>query len=333
MTGEAICITDESNLIEFLEKEFARLFSPGERIAVKIHMGEPGNVHYIPASLTARIVEVLKTIECKPFIFDTPVVYRSPRNSVQTYLKSAAEHGYSEAGIGAPIVISDSSTPIEGRLMTYGVAQDVLDAGGVLLLSHFKGHLASGMGGSIKNIGMGCMSKETKGAIHTGGEPVYTQGCTECGSCVENCPTDNIRLDGGQPWFDCTWCPGCSNCVIVCPENCISPRVAVFDEAIAEAAVVAHERFKKVYAVNVLRNITKLCDCVANSGPVIVDDIGYVCSEDMLSADIASLDIIKERTGKEDIFAEFNKRSAWGHVRAAAEMMKRTTDISWRKPE
>ena len=92
-------------------------------------------------------------------------------------------------------------------------------------------------------------------------------------------------------------------------------------------------RFKKVYAVNVLRNITKWCDCIANSGPIIVDDIGFVCAEDMLTADIASLDIIKERTGKEDIFSEFNKRSAWGHVRAAAEMMKRTTDISWRKPE
>jgi uncharacterized Fe-S center protein len=333
MTGEAILLTDEKTLIEFLEKEIARIFSSGDRIAVKIHMGEPGNTTHVPASLSAQIVGALNRIECRPFIFDTPVVYRSPRSSVESYLKSAAGHGYTESHIGAPIVISDRSTPIKGKLMTYNVAQDVLDADGVLLLTHFKGHMASGMGGAIKNIGMGCMSKETKGAIHTGGEPVYDEGCTECGNCVENCPTKNIRLEDGQPWFDCTWCPGCSNCAIICPENCISPKVALFDEAIAEAAVIAHDRFKKVYAINVLRNITKLCDCIANSGPVIADDIGFVCAGDMLTADIASLDIIKERTGKEDIFFEFNMRSSWGHVRAAADMMKRTTDISWRGAE
>jgi uncharacterized Fe-S center protein len=328
MKTNVTLIRDEDRFSTLLKEQLSGIFTSGERVAIKLHMGEPGNVHYIPAALTKRIADAMIAVGCHPFIFDTPVVYRSPRDSVNTYLASAASHGYSESSLGIPVVVSNRSTRVDGSLMTYGIALDVLEADGVLLLSHVKGHLASGMGGAIKNIGMGCMSKETKGAIHTGGEPVYTEGCTDCGTCVERCPTKNIRLAAGQPYFDATWCPGCSNCVLVCPEHCISPRVAVFDEAIAEAAVLAHERFKKIYAVNMLKNITKLCDCVANSGPVILRDIGFICGPDMVSVDAASLVAISEASKREDIFEEYNKRSSWGHVRAAATMMGKTTDVT-----
>jgi uncharacterized Fe-S center protein len=97
---------------------------------------------------------------------------------------------------------------------------------------------------------------------------------------------------------------------------------------LAEAAVLAHDRFKKVFAVNVLKDITKLCDCVADSGPIIIDDIGFICGNDMLSVDVASLVIIAEISGREDIFADYNMRSSWGHVRAAAKLMNRDTTVS-----
>ena len=124
---------------------------------------------------------------------------------------------------------------------------------------------------------------------------------------------------------DSTWCSGCSNCAIVCPEECITPKVAFFDELLAEAAALAHTRLKKIYAVNVLKNISRLCDCMAASGPIIVEDIGYICGRDMISVDAASLEVIRKATGKEDIFAEHNLRSSWEHVRAAARFMGRET--------
>lgn len=324
-------ITNENVVLDFIHRRARKIFSRGERIAVKLHMGEPGNRHFIKPSLTKRVIGVLLETGCRPFIFDSPVVYRSQRNNERGYLQSAADHGYSEHNIGAPIVISNRSSPVKGTHMDFEICAEPLEADGVFLLTHVKGHIACGMGGTIKNIGMGCMSKETKGAIHEGGEPIYTEGCTQCSTCVGNCPTNNIRIVDDHPQFDATWCPGCSNCVLVCPEKCIRPRLATFDDHLAEAAVLAHERFKKVYAVNVLKEITKLCDCVANSGPVILEDIGYVCGTDMLSVDIAALEIIAESSGREDLFSDHNRRSPWGHIRAAAQLMKRNLTVSIRR--
>jgi uncharacterized Fe-S center protein len=184
------------------------------------------------------------------------------------------------------------------------------------------------MGGAIKNVGMGCMSKSTKGAIHSGGEPVYGDGCTECGACVENCPTDNIRLERGRPFFDASWCPGCSNCIISCPENCISPRTEIFDSLLAEAATIAFGKFGGSYAINVMQNMTQLCDCVADAGPVLADDSGFVCGADMVSVDIASLDILEKETGSKDRFAEYNKKSSYTHVEEAARLLGRDMEVT-----
>ncbi len=328
MNTKATLIRNEQLLFEFLRSELKNVFDTGGKIAVKIHMGEPGNQYYIKASFTKHIVDVLKEAGCSSFIFDTPVAYRSPRNNPASYLNCAADHGYTEQNVGAPIIISDRGVPVKGTHMTYRLALDPIEADGVLLLTHFKGHIASGMGGTIKNIGMGCVSKVTKGAIHEGGEPYYTEGCTRCNACVENCPTDNIRIENDHPRFDNTWCPGCSNCILSCPEKCISPRIATFDELLSEAAVLAHDRFRKVYAVNVLKNITRLCDCIADSGPVIVNDIGFICGGDMLTVDIASLESVRKTSGRDDVFSDYNKRSSWEHVRSAARLMNRSMNVS-----
>ena len=327
MKHEVVYIQDDDALFHFLKDTLSNTFGNDERIAIKMHMGEPGNVYFIDPSFTKRIVEILQESGCRPFIFDTPVVYSSPRNNAEDYLKVAAQHGFTEKALDVPVIISDLSRAAQGMLMRYHLAAETLDADGVLLLTHVKGHIACGMGGAIKNVGMGCMAKKTKGAIHEGGEPYYTEGCTQCGACVENCPTKNIEIDGDLPRFGCTWCSGCSNCAIVCPENCIHPNVGLFDELLSEAAVLAHTRFKKVYAINVLRNITKLCDCIANSGPIILKDVGYLCGKDMLSVDIASLEMIKRESGNEDLFASYNMRSPWGHVRGAARLMERDTEV------
>ncbi len=323
MNDKVVLIRDDRFLNEHLKRIFRELFEDGDRIAVKLHMGEPGNPYFIKPDLARKICGLLEEAGCRPFLFDTPVVYNSPRDSIDGYLKSAAANGYDENAVGAPIIVSNRSVGVEGKLMTYRIASEPLEADGVLLLTHVKGHIACGMGGAIKNIGMGCMAKETKREIHTGGEPRYDEGCVQCGICVENCPTENISIENDRPLFGRTWCSGCSNCSIVCPEGCIRTNLANFDELLAEAAALAHSRFKKIYAVNVLKNISKLCDCIAASGPIIVEDIGYICGNDMISVDTASLEVIRKTTGKEDIFAEYNLRSSWEHVRAAARFMGR----------
>jgi hypothetical protein len=323
MMHEATFLAGDEALFAFLERTLAGVFDPGARVAIKLHMGEPGNPFSIEAAFARRVAACLAKIGCAPHLFDTPVIYASPRATAEGYLACAAERGYTREGVGAPVVVSNRSVAVPGDAMTFRIAADPLEADGVLLLSHVKGHVACGMGGAIKNVGMGCVAKETKGAIHEGGEPRYLEGCTQCGACVERCPTGNIALEGDRPRFGVTWCPGCSNCALVCPERAIKPRVGLFDELLAEAAVLAAGRFKKTYAVNVLRNVSRLCDCMADAGPLVSPDIGFVCAGDMITADVASLDLVARSTGRADLFAELHKHSPWEHVRAAARMTGR----------
>jgi uncharacterized Fe-S center protein len=333
MVHEATFTANEETLVRFLEERLRDLLRPDDRVAVKLHMGEPGNEYFISASFARRIIECISELGCRPFIFDSPVIYASPRNNPDGYLAAAAEHGYTTEGVGVPIIVSNRSLPMRGKHMMYHISAEPTEADGVLLLTHVKGHVACGMGGAIKNVGMGCMARETKGAIHAGGEPIYREGCSRCGECVANCPTGNITLGPDGPVFGETWCPGCSNCALVCSVRCITPRIELFDELLAEAAVLAHARFKKRFAVNVLRKISKHCDCMADSGPLIAPDVGYVCAEDMLTADIASLEMIAKATGSSDLFAEHHKHSPWEHVRAAARLMRRDTKVAIREIE
>jgi uncharacterized Fe-S center protein len=328
MTSDVTHIRDEDDLAGFLEKELDNAFSAGDSVLIKMHMGEPGNRTHIPARLAKRVVDALVAKGCRPFIFDSPVVYASPRNNEAGYLESAARKGFSKDHLGVPVVISNRSETFSGELMEYEICSEPLEADGVLLLSHFKGHICSGMGGAIKNVGMGCMSKSTKGAIHAGGEPVYGEGCTQCGACVENCPTGNIRIDQGRPFFDVSWCPGCSNCALACPAGCITPRTALFDSLLAEAATLAFGKFGRSYSINVMQNMTQLCDCVADAGPVLAEDSGFVCAPDMLSVDIASLDILESETGSKDLFAEHNRKSSRLHVEEAARILGRDMEVT-----
>jgi hypothetical protein len=321
----------EEIFLEYLGGRFREVYDPGDRIAVKLHMGEPGNRYYLKSDFTRKITGILLEMDCRPFIFDSPVMYRSPRGSVEGYRKSAAEHGYSEEKMNLPVVISDRSAVRKGKYTEYEIVLDPVEADGVILLTHFKGHIASGMGGSIKNVGMGCMSKKTKEMIHCGGEPEYTDGCIQCGICVENCPTGNIEIRNDRPFFDQSWCPGCSNCVLVCPEDAIAPSLERFGRLIADAACTAQLEYSKVTALNVMKNITKLCDCIASSGPLIMDDAGFVEAPDMLTADIASLRIISEISGEDDLFRKHNLTSGWDHVKEAAEILERDIEVDINK--
>jgi uncharacterized Fe-S center protein len=50
-----------------------------------------------------------------------------------------------------------SDVRIEGRhFQSVKIAGDIVAADSLIVLSHFKGHLLSGFGGAIKNLGMGC---------------------------------------------------------------------------------------------------------------------------------------------------------------------------------
>jgi ferredoxin/flavodoxin len=68
---------------------------------------------------------------------------------------------------------------------------------------------------------------EDRGARRFGKGLTATDACTDCDTCIDNCPTANIRRENGQIAFGnaCVWC---MRCIYVCPQQAIVPRFAKF---------------------------------------------------------------------------------------------------------
>jgi uncharacterized Fe-S center protein len=312
-------LENERKFKETLSEQVKDIFKQGDKVAIKLHMGEPGNKTRIDPAFVKQVVDVLQALGCKPFLFDSPVRYESQRNTPEGYIEAAKGQGFSDETMGCPVVVTNDFIRVKGQDIVHEVCKTLADADGVLVLSHVKGHLCTGFGGAIKNLGMGAVTKESKGMIHEGGKPTYEKGCTLCGECAKHCPTDNIRYDSKRPFFDNSWCCGCSNCVIFCPEKAIRPNLDTFDYLLAEAAKAALDSFKKVYNVNWIYNLTQRCDCPSDPGPIVMDDVGIVMGEDIVAVEKASHDLIVERAGK-DIFEEIHHKSPLVHIKEAEKL-------------
>ena len=71
------------------------------------------------------------------------------------------------------------------------IGQAIMDADIIITLNHFKGHEATGFGGALKNIGMGCGSRAGKMEMHSAGKPYVDQElCIGCGKCTKICAHD-----------------------------------------------------------------------------------------------------------------------------------------------
>ncbi len=303
---------NENKFLEKLKEELKKKFKDCDKIAIKLHFGEPGNkTAFVPEDIKP-ITELLKEIGIDFFLFDSPVKYNSPRNTVEGYKESARKQGWEELG---EVRISNDSIEAEGKyIKKHEVCKDLAEADAVLVVSHFKGHLCCGFGGAVKNIGMGALTRESKEKIHSGGEPVMVGECTACGLCADACPFDAIEIKDKAEITG--YCAGCSRCIIACPNNVFKPKIANFDVLLGEGAAAAQSKFKKVYYVSVLKKITKWCDCGKDPRGIIAKDNGFMMSSDGVSIDIAAHDVIEKNEGK-DVFLEHNLKTGKEHVEAA----------------
>ena len=62
--------------------------------------------------------------------------------------------------------------PVDGEYVKNArIGRALMDADIVISLTHFKGHEATGIGGTIKNLGMGGGSRAGKKEMHADGKP------------------------------------------------------------------------------------------------------------------------------------------------------------------
>jgi hypothetical protein len=293
-----------------LKEKLKKEFKDCKTIAIKIHFGEPGNKTAFTPEQIKPIINVLNQLKIKFFLYDSPVAYNSPRNNPESHKKVVIEKGWDQLG---EIRTNNDYITIKGNSMSYQVCKELTEAEGVLIITHVKGHVCTGFGGAIKNLGMGALTAKTKGDIHSGGEPVLLEGCTQCKTCEKMCPIDGIKVTDKPNFIKCF---GCSNCIYHCPYDALKPKVNYFDVLLAEGAYAASSNFKKQFYVSYMINITKECDCQKNPKKIISEDKGYLFGKDGVSIDKASYDLI---TKKEQVFLKNNKKKGLEQIKAAEE--------------
>jgi uncharacterized Fe-S center protein len=323
----------------------ADVVSAGDSVAVKVHMGEYGGSAYLRPPIVRRACDLIKEAGGKPFVTDTTTLYPLGRFTASQYLATAARNGFTEESMGAPVVIADGEQGYDGEwvaiprqvsgcsLDRIKMARGIFDADSMVVLSHLKGHALAGFGGSVKNVAMGCVTKDSKGAQHRANRAIIDiSKCNGCGQCVEACPFKALSLVDDKMVRDDEKCMDCSHCVYLCPEEVYSLPGGVkerFQVSVAHAAAGVLGRFQsRVAFINFVQDVTRLCDCVAPSGFPVVPDIGILASRDVVAVDKASLDLIAQcrplgeftSVNSPDILGKINGTDSLMQVRTAQEL-------------
>ena len=118
--------TPELNLLQKLAKliksagieeiDFKKQFA-----AIKIHLGEPGNIAYLRPNFSKVVADLVKELGGKPFLTDSNTLYVGRRKDALEHLDAAYENGYNPFCTGCQVIIADglkgtdeALIPVEG---------------------------------------------------------------------------------------------------------------------------------------------------------------------------------------------------------------------------
>ncbi len=292
-------------------------------VAIKLHFGEKGNTAFVRPIFLRRIVDEVRRCKGKPFLTDANTLYVGTRSETVSHIATARENGFDSSVVDAPVIIADGlrgGSAVKVRIdrpifKTVSIAHDIHTADVLISVTHFKGHELCGFGGTLKNLGMGCASREGKLTQHSDISPKVTaKHCKGCELCLPRCPGQAISIvdlatrGGGLrrlARIDPQTCIGCGECILACPSEAIQVQwnndIPLFQKKMVEYAYGVIEKKKgKILYLNFLTQISPYCDCNPNSGTPIVRDIGILSSEDPVAIEQASVDLVNAQMGNRD---------------------------------
>ena len=137
------------------------------KVAVKLHTGEQHGPNIIPRPWVKELLE--KEIP-GAHIVETNTYYDGDRYTTEKHRKTLEVNGWTFAPVDIMDEKGTTMLPVKGGKwfteMSVGSHQTNYDS--MLVLTHFKGHVQGGFGGSNKNIGIGCADGRIgKVMIHT----------------------------------------------------------------------------------------------------------------------------------------------------------------------
>jgi uncharacterized protein len=303
-------VTRVGSLVE--RAGLADVIAEDDLVAVKLHFGERGNTGFVQPIFLREIVSRVKAAGGKPFLTDANTLYRGQRANAVDHLACALHNGFGYATVEAPVVIADGidgrdgvDVPIAGgrHFESVRIGSAAAHADALVVVTHFKGHEATGFGGALKNVGMGLGTRSAKQRMHADFHPEVTEEkCIGCNRCVKWCPVEAILLKDRKALIDYETCYGCGECVASCPNGAIGVQfqsdATKLQEKIVEHCVgaLAGKQGKAVY-VSFLTNMSPDCDCWNFSDAAVVPDLGVLASTDPVAIDQAAVDLVNAAQG------------------------------------
>ena len=168
--------TGESSVVFFTrdlsEKGLIRIYDRVSsvlcgKVAVKLHTGEAEGPNIIPRPW---VKELFASRLPDATIIETNTYYEGSRYTTEEHRRTLEINGWTFC----PVDITDehgvAALPVKGGkwFTEMHVGESMLNYDSLLVLTHFKGHVMGGFGGSNKNIGIGCADGRIgKRDIHT----------------------------------------------------------------------------------------------------------------------------------------------------------------------
>ena len=253
---------------------------PG-KVAVKVHSGEAGNQNFLRPEFMKPMVEYVNGT-----IVENNTAYEGERTNTKDHLKVIENHGWNKY---YNVDILDSEKPDlelqipNGKILKQNfVGKHISNYNSMLVISHFKGHSMGGYGGALKQLSIGCASREGKMWIHTGGK----------------------TKEG-----------------LIGPDTAAEQNVFLEAMADAASSVVKYFGENIVF-INVMANMSVDCDCCAVAEDPCMKDIGILASTDPIAIDEACMDLVRKSDdpGKDHFLERVNSRNGTHTIDAAAEL-------------
>lgn len=293
-------LIQQSGLLEIVEKN--------DQVALKMHWGTFTTTRTIRSIFIRKIAELILAKGASLFITESAGLgMRASRCYGVGRLQAAQMAGYTYETCLAPLIPADGVKGFAHKLVKVDglqlkevyVAKMIADADKVISVAHVKGHPRGGIGGALKNLGVGCVAKPSKYMIHIYDEfpQIDKTKCDGCGKCREICPAGAITEDFTIVPELCRdyRCLGCNE---ICRDKGAIPvtwtdskdvSIRFADAAKAVIDTVGKENFA---FLNFILDVTPVCDCVPFSDLPVVPDLGILAGFDPLAIDKASLDLI-----------------------------------------
>lgn len=278
-------------------------------VAIKMHFGELGNLAYLRPQYAKTVADLVKAQGGRPFLTDCNTLYPGSRKHALEHMDCANLNGFNTITTGCQIIIGDGlkgtddvAVPVKNGeyIKEAKIGRAVMDADVFISLAHFKGHEATGFGGALKNIGMGCGSRAGKMEQHSSGKCIVDEElCRGCRKCAKECGSDAITYENNKAHIHKDLCKGCGRCIGACGFDAIRNEQwdagDLLDRKMAEyAQAVCQDR--PCFHINIARDISPNCDCHGENDAAILPDIGMFASFDPVALDQACADACLQAT-------------------------------------